>query len=285
MAKHVGPFGDAPFLDAWWRHDGRGERFQLSSGDSRIDLWLNDSVLRFAGDPDLTDYHTVHGEAAAELIGKALDELPPGSPVVFDSMPDEVAAVVAEGAAAAGFVVERQRHATTAVLHLEGDGEAWLASLSSKQRHEVRRKRRRYGEALGEPELVRLDASALPRFFEMHRMAPGDKGEFMTPQMEGFFTDLFTTVPGTRLDGLVDGDGTAVAAAFGFEDADAYYLYNSAFDVGFLEQSPGIVLLNELIGSVAEAGRQRFDFLKGDEDYKYRLGARACNLYQIDLIT
>ncbi|NIS37572.1 MAG: GNAT family N-acetyltransferase, partial [Actinobacteria bacterium] len=67
----------------------------------------------------------------------------------------------------------------------------------------------------------------------------------MTDQMEGFFLDLLT-VPGGRLDVLHDGD-RVVAAAVGFEDDDAYYLYNSAFDRSLADLSPGIVLIDALV--------------------------------------
>ena len=55
----------------------------------------------------------------------------------------------------------------TAVLPLPADVEAWLASLRKKDRHEVRRKVRRFTEEYGAPELVRgTDDSAFDGFRE-----------------------------------------------------------------------------------------------------------------------
>ena len=45
--------------------------------------------------------------------------------------------------------------------------------------------------------------------------------------------------------------------------------------------SPGVVLLGRLIELTIERGQSLFDFLKGDEHYKYRLGAEARPLYEI----
>ena len=92
--------------------------------------------------------------------------------------------------------------------------------------------------------------------------APGDKGEFMTAEMEAFFGSLVDDA-GAVIDVLVDGAGHSIGAAFGFEDDDTYYLYNSAFDPECAALSPGIVLVTSLIDSVITSGRKRVDFLKG----------------------
>ena len=63
------------------------------------------------------------------------------------------------------------------------------------------------------------------------------------------------------------------AAAVGFEDAAGYYLYNSAYEPAFAEAAPGIVLIASMIERSIADGLVRFDFLKGDERYKYHLGA------------
>jgi CelD/BcsL family acetyltransferase involved in cellulose biosynthesis len=72
-----------------------------------------------------------------------------------------------------------------------------------------------------------------------------------------------------------------VAAAFGFEDEQAYYLYNSSFDPTVASASPGIVLCDTLIRSAIASGRRRFDFLKGGEGYKRQFGARPRPLFAV----
>ena len=164
------------------------------------------------------------------------------------------------------------------VLSLAGGDH--LDLLDGKQRHEIRRKARRFAESLGEADLVE-GVEFFDSFVEMHRSATGEKGRFMTESMASFFRDLLSAA-GARLETLVVGDGRAVGAAFGFEDDDAYYLYNSAFEPSFAESSPGILLLHRLIGRVNATGRSRFDFLKGTETYKHRLGAVERPLYTVE---
>lgn len=54
-----------------------------------------------------------------------------------------------------------------------------------------------------------------------------------------------------------------------------FLLYNASYDRGLAELSHGIVLISHMIESSIDAGLSRFDMLKGDYTYKYRLGAVA----------
>jgi CelD/BcsL family acetyltransferase involved in cellulose biosynthesis len=182
--------------------------------------------------------------------------------------------------AAAGVSLRMRPHDATMVLDLPADADAYLGTLDSKQRHEVRRKRRRFEEQAGTPEL-RRDPAALGEFTAMHRTASGAKGGFMTAEMERFFGSLVAEA-GAVIDVLRDGEGAVVGAAFGFEDADTYYLYNSAFHQERGALSPGIVLATALIDAAIAAGKRRFDFLKGGEDYKIRLGAVPRPLFALE---
>ncbi|MBS1195573.1 MAG: family N-acetyltransferase, partial [Actinobacteria bacterium] len=91
--------------------------------------------------------------------------------------------------------------------------------------------------------------------------------------------------PGPRaasLDLLAGADGAPVAAALGFQDEEAYYLYNSAYDPAAAGASPGVVLVDLLVERAAEDALGRFDFLKGDEAYKLRLGGRPRPLFVVE---
>jgi CelD/BcsL family acetyltransferase involved in cellulose biosynthesis len=49
-------------------------------------------------------------------------------------------------------------------------------------------------------------------------------------------------------------------------------VYNSGIERRFLELSPGWVLLVHLLQWANENKRAEFDFMRGNEDYKYRFG-------------
>jgi CelD/BcsL family acetyltransferase involved in cellulose biosynthesis len=239
-------------------------------------------TVALMGEADLTDYHAPRGDGVADLVARFAAAQPAGTRFAFDSLPEEAAAPLRTGLAAGGFAASLREHTVAAVLDLPASYDAYLEQIGSKQRHEVRRKRRRFEDLLG-PASLQRDPAAFGRFVAMHRAAAGDKGSFMTEAMEGFFSDLLG-IEGAVLDVVLGGDGQPVAAAFGFEDRDAYYLYNSAFDPGAGKASPGVVLVDLLVRRCVEAGRTRFDFLKGDETYKFRLGARARPLFLLEAV-
>ena len=63
------------------------------------------------------------------------------------------------------------------------------------------------------------------------------------------------------------------ASYLSFDDGKTLYLYNSGISLSYRELSPGWVLLAYVIQWAIENGRAEFDFLRGEEDYKYRFGA------------
>ena len=66
--------------------------------------------------------------------------------------------------------------------------------------------------------------------------------------------------------------GRNVAAYFNFISQDRVWVYNSGMDPDFAAFSPGWVLLAGLIRRAIETGCQAFDFLRGDEPYKFQWG-------------
>ena len=112
-------------------------------------------------------------------------------------------------------------------------------------------------------------------------MADGPKGQFMTADREAFFRDL-AGLDGARIDLVAGADEVPVAAALGFVEGDGYALYNSAYHPDHRGSSPGMVILWLLVQSAIDDGLAIFDFLKGDETYKLRLGARARPLYVLE---
>ncbi|MEP6895914.1 MAG: GNAT family N-acetyltransferase, partial [Chloroflexota bacterium] len=63
-----------------------------------------------------------------------------------------------------------------------------------------------------------------------------------------------------------------VAASLNFDYKNKLYGYNSGVSRAHMELSPGWVLLGHVIQWCCENGRHEFDFMRGDEDYKYRFG-------------
>jgi CelD/BcsL family acetyltransferase involved in cellulose biosynthesis len=67
-------------------------------------------------------------------------------------------------------------------------------------------------------------------------------------------------------------DGVKAAAALNFDYKNKLWGYNSGVNRDFMDLSPGWVLLTNQIQWACDHGRTEFDFMRGDEEYKYRFG-------------
>jgi CelD/BcsL family acetyltransferase involved in cellulose biosynthesis len=250
----------------------------LVAENAFIPLVVDDGLVSIAGEADLTDYHSPLGPNPEALVPLLVELRASTDSVVLDSLPAGSAAAFASALRDAGVEFTAGDDGTAAVISVEGE---YLDGLSRKQRHEVRRKYRRFTETVGTPQLVVGEGgdAALDRFSEMHRQSEGEKGAFLTSRREAFFRRLFT-VDGWEIAELRAGNRVA-ASLFGYRGEDGYYLYNSTYVGDFWEASPGAVALYLLIEHLVNSGCRRVDLLKGDEIYKFRMGAEPRPLHRI----
>lgn len=272
VSTHVGPFPLREFLAAAEAAIPSTTRdIEVTTVDGgAVAMTIEDGVVRFAAPETLTDYHVPLGPAAADAVEVALGNVE-AHRFALDSMPADTCDLVCSVLDRIGARYEVVQHAATGVLALPTDYESWLASISKKERHEVRRKRRRFIANHGEYEIVEAPTERIADFCDLHRSSHGRKGNFMTEAIQSFFTVLVEEV-GASIHELRVGD-RVFASAFGFVTDDGYYYYNSAYDSDSSADSPGAVLLGAMIEREIERGATVFDFLKGAEGYKYRHGA------------
>lgn len=252
-------------------------------------------ILRFVGGIDLTDYlGPICSLEDRDDVAATLVDWLANTDVDWDELdahnlpvPLGFSEFLAERADADGFRFKIDQEETTAVLPLPKTWDEYLQGLGSKDRHELRRKRRRM-ERLHPDATVRtstaetIDAD-FKLFVEMHRGAEGHKGHFMRPEIATFFERLvgeFFPKGWLKLD-LLEVGGTPIASTFGFQIERKYYLYNSAYEPDAARMSPGLVLVSEIVKRSIDEGLRVFDFLRGPERYKYQLGARAVPLNRV----
>ena len=176
--------------------------------------------------------------------------------------------------------VEREDVCPVVTLPAVDDIEVYLATLGKKQRHEIRRKVRR-AEAAGPIALTEsTDPLAdLEIFIDLHQKRWGDDGLFPpTPggdQSRVFIHrlfELFGPDGGLGLTFLTVGD-RRIAAGIHLETPNCLMFYNAGIDPDSRDLSPGVVMTYAYIRRALERGLRRFDFLRGDEPYKYEWGA------------
>ncbi|MES2603672.1 MAG: GNAT family N-acetyltransferase [Pseudomonadota bacterium] len=78
-------------------------------------------------------------------------------------------------------------------------------------------------------------------------------------------------------------DDVPVAAVYGFFHNNVYYFYQAGFDVNFSDYSVGLVMMGMTIKSAIEEGAEEFDFLHGEETYKYLWTREERELVRFDM--
>jgi len=79
--------------------------------------------------------------------------------------------------------------------------------------------------------------------------------------------------------GLLELNAFPVAAVLCFDYNNTVFLYNNGYDPQYSFLSVGLLSKVLCIKDSVERGRSTFDFLKGAEEYKHRLGGKEITLY------
>lgn len=182
-----------------------------------------------------------------------------------------------------GFSVSVEQQEVCPIIELPRDWKGYMSLLDKKQRHEVRRKLRR-AQGYGHPvDWYIVNGSdnldeEIAQFLRL--MASSDPQKALFLQDEGNQRFFRAIVPllherdWLQLNFLKVGQDRA-AAYINFVYDNRVMVYNSGLDhQAYSELSPGIVLLAYNIRHAIEQGYRQFDFLRGDEPYKYRMGGR-----------
>jgi len=249
VVRHIGCEDVTDYLDVIVDRDCQEPVYQA----------LVDYVDAHAGDFDHFDLCNMPGDSATpELLGRLLSEK--------------------------GYKTEIRQQDVCPIIPLPEDFEIYLERLDKKQRHEIRRKLRR---ADGQRQMGDLDwyivtdehdlNVEIDHFIRLMAASHPEKAEFLTDDQH---TTFFRSIIPAALEkgwlqlNFLRINSEPVAAYLNFDYGNRILVYNSGLDpeqYGHL--SPGIVLLAYNIQHAIELGRETFDFLRGDEQYKYRMGA------------
>lgn len=183
-----------------------------------------------------------------------------------------------------GFSVQVKQQEVCPVISLPADFEGYLAALDKKQRHEARRKLRRAEDSpdnkvewyIVSPE---HDLNAeIERFIALMAASHSEKAHFLeNNQNIAFFRAMLPqlAICGWLQLSFLTVDSEPAAAYLNFDYNNRILVYNSGLAPDkYSHLSPGIVLLLYNIRYAIEQGRTSFDFLRGNEDYKYRMGGQ-----------
>jgi CelD/BcsL family acetyltransferase involved in cellulose biosynthesis len=181
-----------------------------------------------------------------------------------------------------GWTLNVEREDVCPVVSIEPgiDFDGYLATLTKKSRHEIRRKLRRAEEHGAITLTDSTDPLAdLDVFIDLHQRKWGDAGLF-PPTAGGAASRLFVRRMfeehgpdgPLRLAFLTVGE-RRIAAGLHFRTRDGFLYYNAGVDPDARDLSPGVVMVAGYIQRAIAEGCSRLDFLRGNESYKYEWGA------------
>ena len=259
-------------------------------------LLLGDEGAFFIGSDDVCDYldfvvapgreHDFFNILLDDLRGKGISLLNLGPLRPNSTVLTHLVGIARER----GYEVSCAVEDVSLELDLPSVWEEYLGMLSQKQRHEVRRKLRRMQEAGAVNYRIIEDNRDVPDaidiFLELFRKGKTEKASFMTAQRESFFRSLAEAMAQGKLLrlGILELDALPMAVVMCFDYNNRVYLYNSSYDPQYGSLSVGVISKILSIKESIDRGRRTFDFLKGVEDYKYRLGGKEIPLHGCQIV-
>jgi len=302
------PFSRYEYLNEWWQTLGGGEwktaelvLVSATENDQLIGIaplfiteYDGQKALMLVGSIEISDYLDliVREQDLPRFLSGLFDflapsEANPGLPrpnewtaVDWYNIPDSspTRAALQVEFEKRGWQYQAEIYRPTPRIPLNGSFEEYLARIDKKQRHEIRRKMRRAAESELNVRFIIVDINAdieteTNDFFQLMTQDP-NKADFLTPLMRAQMSVTIRTAfeQGYLWLAFLEIGGVKVAASLNFDYKNKLWGYNSGVSREHMELSPGWVLLAHTIQWCCENNRYEFDFMRGDEEYKYRFG-------------
>lgn len=295
------PFLRYEYLSAWWETRGGGEwphaeLMLISASEEGRLLGIaplfkteheGEEKLLLLGSIEISDYLDLivrAGDLSRFLSGLlefcATDSAVACSRFDWYNLPEEspTVSVLESESSKRGWDFIKESFRPSLSVPLPGDFETYLAGISKKQRHEIRRKIRRAESDEREVNwyIVEDESSLDSEIDDFLSLMANDhhKEEFLSEVMRA---QMRTSVHAAFQAGwlqlaFLEVGGAKAAGYLNFDYGNRIYVYNSGLDFNYGDLSPGWVLLGYLLQWANENGRSEFDFMRGDEDYKYKFG-------------
>lgn len=217
---------------------------------------------------------------AAEAVARFLDPGDSASLAPLDTecqSPDQMASAIG----LTGRKTSVRPGVVCPTLGLPESWEAYLQQLSSNFRSQVRRSEKNFtseGESVRRA-LTPADAETFTReLIRLNRTRMQVKGDVSSMEDEAFQAFLLQAIPYMASQEIawmdvVENDTGIFGVSLNFAHGKEIYYYSGGFDDQFSKLRPGTALFAGAIRRGIESGYTSFNFLRGDESYKYRWGA------------
>ena len=285
------PFQSPDWLLPWWKHYGEGELFSFA-------FWVNGKLVGLApmqifrspsepmrkvfllgtGNSDYMDVvfdPACQSQCSGALISEIRNRsdcwdvccwqrLRPGSPMLKD---------IADGV---GLRMEVQEEGPCVAIDLHDLGHG--AVLLRRSRNYAGRLRRVHPYSVEEASAENLEefSQALERLHQQRWRAEGCRGVLSCRRDRSFHRAVASRFLNARrlMFYGIRMAGKLIAVIYGFRACDRIYSYLSGFDPEYAQKSVGSITIGHAMQRAIESGYKAFDFLQGQEPYKYTWGAK-----------
>jgi CelD/BcsL family acetyltransferase involved in cellulose biosynthesis len=126
-----------------------------------------------------------------------------------------------------------------------------------------------------QPDEITDAVKTIVRFKAEWLRSRGIESVFLRDGIEAYLTNFAMAASRDQALHLttLDCGGQSLAAHLGFVSQDGFYYYLPSYDIASARLSPGRVHINLMVMWAIDNGLHRFDFLRGEAEYKTQLGS------------
>jgi len=288
------PFDLISWKKIWIDNYGKDFQDSFYFGDNYFaPLMKNKGEISFISSKDLCDYNNILiSEPDISIIQSLIQDIFKDSEIkkiFLESIPGDSQLFDYFNNLRNELKIEIMNEDVSPFLVLPNSWEEYLSSLRKKHRHELRRKIRRLEETVEFTSGDIYDSDEiynnLDEFIYLLKISSKEKENFMNENREKFFKELILNLSKENkiIYSYLKVENKTVSSSISFYLNDTRYLYNSGFDPKYNYLSVG--LLNHAFAIQRSISKRFkiFDFMRGNERYKYELGGIDKLIYSITI--
>ena len=304
------PFLTYDWLTLWWKHFGKGKELKLFTVENETAVSLVAPVMYStyqvfgsrrsrvefvaSGDSDYQGFIVTNLQEAAramnQLIKRILEDSNDVDCAVFSEVPeDSVTARLLEGVDGEVLGVHHSTTNSSPFVMLPDNYELYRQTLGSNMRRNLKLWER---QALKDyrVDFIRYDKigtveEAMKIFFDLHQkrqISKGNCGVFSSSVKKSFHTEVANAFAQRGWLGLffLTFNDRPISAIYSYEYNGKLYAYLCGFDPEYARYRPGHLAFKNLIQYGIQKKLKELDFLRGDEEYKFRWRAIVRNNFE-----
>jgi CelD/BcsL family acetyltransferase involved in cellulose biosynthesis len=220
---------------------------------------------------------------------KAIRKLAPGRSLMLENVRDESCGGISNYALSAGFALGEPVDSSVARIALPKTWDEYLATLDKHEKKELKRKINKAEtqggaklEVCNDPNTIVAEITAMFELINGANTGKSRKAKWVFPRHFALSAPAMAASGKLVLYKLII-ENKHAAGLIALPTHRGQILWNTTFDPAMKQWSPGIVMFGMLIRRSIEQGHEVFDLLRGQYDYKYRLGAADHPLRTITL--